>query len=147
VTIPAGYGYPDDDSYRLSQERPLSTARRRPAGTVPAAFSRTGEDIPPSTEVLEHNLAQVIGQSAAVHLGELLRQLLPQLPLQPDCCLCVQAARRTVREYEARVANAQAAAEPVPDPPEAPAIGRSVTWIPYGGASVPACWEHADGQA
>lgn len=111
---------------------------------------------PPSPEVAGHGLAQVIGQAVALHLGELLGQLLPAMPWQPDCFFCLLGAKKTVRDYQVLLANAQAAGEGVPDPPAAPSVNRAVTqvvvtqlaqtpggMVPSSG-SVWACWDHLE---
>ena len=127
-------------------------------GQVPAAFAKP---VPSSPDVAEQTLAQVIGESVAVHLAQMLSQLLPQMPWQPDCFFCVSAARSVVRAYQVAVQNAQQAGEDVPDPPAPPGVGKAVTWVlatqlvqtpagPVPGtSSVPACWEHvqAPGEA
>ena len=130
-------------------------AHLRP-GHVPAAFSATGEDVPPSPDVEQHGLAQVIGQSVALHLGELLGQLLPQMPWQPECFFCLVAAKQLVKDYQVLVANAQAAGEDNPPPPAPPGVNRASTYVvvtqlvqtPAGmvpsSGSVPACWDHLE---
>lgn len=114
------------------------------------------ERVPVSPDVAEHSLAQVIGQAVALHLGELLGQLLPAMPWQPDCFFCLLGAKKTVRDYQVLLANAQAAGEGVPDPPAAPSVNRAVTQVvvtqlmPTPGGMVPssgsvwACWDHLE---
>lgn len=99
------------------------------------------------------SLAEVIGRSVALHLGGLLGELVQRVTAQPECYFCLAAAQRVIGAYSAAVANAQAAAEPVPDPPS-PAVNRSVTRVPIVqiaqgpagpapiGCDVPACWDH-----
>lgn len=106
----------------------------------------------------EATFAKLLGQAVAIELAGMLGQLLPQMPWQPDCFFCVTAARTMVRAYQVAVANAQQAGEDVPQPPQAPTVGKAVTWVlatqlvqtPAGPApgtgSVPACWEHVQAQ-
>ena len=133
----------------------MSNARRA-TGAIPAAFARDGREIPPSADVLEHGLAQVIGESTALHLAEMLGQLLPQMPWRPDCFFCLLRAKKLVRDYQVAVAVAQKAGEPVPDPPAPPSVARAVTQVivtqlvqtPAGtvpaSGGVWACWEHVE---
>ena len=121
---------------------------------VPAAFANP--DVPPSQDVAEHGLAQVIGQVTAYHLAGMLGKLLPQMPWQPDCFFCVAAAKKLVRDHQVAIANAQAAGEELPGLPPPPAVNRSITQViatqlvqtPAGvvpaSGSVWACWEHID---
>jgi hypothetical protein len=109
----------------------------------------------------EAKLAKLIGESVALHLGQLLGQLVPQvlqaaqqIVQHTECLFCVLAARKLVAAYQVAVANAAAAAEPVPDLPPQPQVARAVTWVnvveqimtPAGPqaivTTVPACWEH-----
>ena len=127
----------------------MSNTRRLP-GTVPAAFSATGEDIPPSPDVAEHNLAQVIGQAVAVHLGQLLGPLvqhIAQQQAQPACVICVQARKAAEQAHQVAVANAQQAAEPEPEAPELPGIMPAITSMPLGAPGqppqvLPVCYGH-----
>ena len=77
----------------------------RPRGTLPAAFSATGQDVPPSPDVAERSLAEVIGEAVALHLAPMIARL---RPARPGCIVC--AAKVKVAER-----NARAAAEPLPD--------------------------------
>lgn len=120
------------------------SAPRRPAGTIPAAFSATGQDVPPSREVAEASLAQLIGQSVALHLADMLGQLLPQMPWQPDCLFCLLTAKKTVKDHQVAVANASTAGEDMPPLPDAPTVNRAVTQVPTAGGSVWACWDHLE---
>lgn len=107
---------------------------RRPAGTIPAAFSRTGEDVPPSADVAAHNMAQLIGQATAFYLAELLGPVLEPRK-QYTCIVCTARLKREAKEYETAVANAVAAAEPLPEAPSA-RIPEAIT----DGARGPVCW-------
>ena len=92
---------------------------RRPAGTIPAAFSKTGQDVPPSPDVAEHNLAQLIGQSAAFHLAQLLEPVLASIaPRRHMCIVCTARLKAEAAAYETALANAVAAAEPPPAEPD-----------------------------
>jgi hypothetical protein len=134
----------------------MSNTRRLPPGAVPAAFSRDGKEVPPSADVVEHNLAQIIGQSVAVHLGQMLGQLLPAMPWQPDCYFCVMAAKKLVRDHQVSCANAVQAGEDQPELPEPPQVARGVTQIivtqisdtPLGPVqacgALWACWDHIE---
>lgn len=122
------------------------TRRRIENGVTAPSGLRTGEDL----------LAKVIGESVALHMAELLGQLLPQMPWQPDCFFCLLGAKKLVREYTVAISNAQAAGEPVPDPPAPPSVARAVTQVVVtqlvntpagmmpGSGSVWACWEHVE---
>ena len=90
---------------------------RRPAGTIPGAFSKTGQDVPPSPDVQEHNLAQLIGQSAAFHLAQLLAPLL-QGQKRDACIVCAAKLKADARAYETAVEIAVKAAEELPKPPD-----------------------------
>jgi len=94
----------------------------RPHGTIPAAFSATGQDVPPSPEVAERTLAEVIGEAVALHLAPMLNRL---RPARPGCIVC--AAKVKVAER-----NAKAAAEPLPD--------MGVTESFTHGRRGPVCW-------
>lgn len=128
------------------------TPPRRIPGTVPAAFSRNGQDVPPSPDVAEHTIAQVIGQAVAQYLGELLGPVLAHLANQqpmPACVLCVQARKIAEAEHRVAVANAAAAAEPEPEL-MLPPVTRCDTWMPMGQppVAVPICYGHVpDGPA
>jgi hypothetical protein len=78
---------------------------RRPHGTIPAAFSKTGKDVPPSPEVAERTLAEVIGEAVALHLAPLVSRMRAS---RPGCIVCAAKVKRAER-------NARAAAEPLPD--------------------------------
>jgi bacterioferritin-associated ferredoxin len=102
----------------------------------------------------ETTLAKLIGETVAVHLAQMLGQLLPQMPWQPECFWCVTAASQTVRDYQVRVTNAQAAGETNPEPPPAPQVAKSVTLVPVTqmaqtpagpvpvSVALPACFGH-----
>jgi len=118
----------------------LSNTRRQ-AGTIPAAFSATGQDVPPSPDVAAHNLAQVIGQAVAVHVAQLLAPVLQRLvdqQEQPACVVCAREVKRAERDYEVARENALRAAEPPPDKPEVK-VSMSFTADPGRG---PVCWAH-----
>ena len=115
----------------------MSNTRRVP-GTIPAAFSATGKDVPPSPDVAERNLAEVIGEGVALHLAKILGPLLNHMSQQmnrPGCLVCAAKVKRAEREFEIQVANAKAAAEAGPDAPD---IG--VTESFTDGARGPVCW-------
>lgn len=104
----------------------------------------------------EETLAGVIGQTVAAHLGQMLSQLLPQMPWQPDCFFCVLAAKQLVQAHQAACANAAQANEAQPELPPAPQVGRAITQVvvtqlvntPAGpvpsSGSVWACWNHVE---
>ena len=111
----------------------------RPHGTIPAAFSKTGQDVPPSRDVAEASLAQVIGQSVAYELASLLAPVLQRLVDVQEryaCLMCTAAAKR---ELITAIANAKAAAEPEPVL-KAGAIRQAFT----DGCRGPVCWECFD---
>jgi hypothetical protein len=136
----------------------LSNARRLPAGAIPAAFSADGQDVPPSTDVAEHNLAQIIGQSVAVHLGELVGPILQQIAGQQraDCFFCLMTAKKLVHDHQVAMAIAAAAGEDMPELPAPPQVGRGITQVvvtqlmntPAGvvpsSGSVWSCWDHLE---
>lgn len=126
---------------------------RRATG-APPAFAAT--EVPPSQDVAEAGLANVIGQAVALHLGQLLGQMLPAMPWQPDCFFCLLAAKKLVHDHTVAVANASAAGEDMPELPAAPTVNRAVTqtvvthlvqtaagMLPASG-SVWACWDHLE---
>jgi bacterioferritin-associated ferredoxin len=106
----------------------------------------------------EASFAKLLGQAVAVELAQMLGQLLPQMPWQPDCFFCVTAARSMVRAYQVQVANAQQAGEDVPEPPPPPGVAKAITTVPAtqlvatpagpvpGTCGVPACWDHVQAQ-
>lgn len=106
---------------------------RRPHGTIPAAFSATGQDVPPSPEVAAQGLAEVIGGTVAVHVAQLLGPVLQRLVDVQDQPACIVCAVKAKREHETALANARAAAEPEPG---APTVRQSFTT----GARGPVCW-------
>lgn len=111
---------------------------RRPAGTIPAAFSVTGKDVPPSPEVMEANVAGLIGQSVAYHVTRLLAPALQRLVDVQEryaCLVCAAKAKHVERDHEIAVANAKAAAEPEPPAPDVK-VSQSFT----DGARGPVCW-------
>lgn len=110
---------------------------RRPHGTLPAAFSKTGQDVPPSPEVAAQGLAEVIGGAVAVHLAQLLGPVLQRLVDVQDQPACIVCAAKAKREHAVAVANALAAAEPEP---EMPRINQSFT----EGRRGPVCWACLD---
>lgn len=109
----------------------------RPHGTLPAAFSATGEDVPPSPEVAAQGLAEVIGGTVAIHLAQLLAPVLQRLVDVQERYACLMCTARVKREHTVAVANALAAAEPEPKPGK---INQSFT----DGARGPVCWECFD---
>lgn len=111
----------------------------RPIGTIPAAFSRTGQDVPPSPDVAAHGLAEVIGGQVALNLAQLLGPVLQRLvdvQERPACVICAKKAKSIA------VANARAAAE---DEAEVsmPSINQSFT----AGARGTVCWSCFDPDA
>src|SRR5438105_4227654 len=110
---------------------------RRPHGTIPAAFSATGRDVPPSPEVAAQGLAEVIGGEVALHLVQLLGPVLQRLVDVQEHYACLTCTAKAKREHLTAVANAQAAAEPEP---KVPSINQSFT----DGARGPVCWDCFD---
>jgi hypothetical protein len=68
-----------------------------------------------SREVAEHSLAMGIGEAVALHLGQLLGELLPKLTVKPACEACSRRHKLAARELEIDTRNAKAAAEPAPE--------------------------------
>jgi hypothetical protein len=125
----------------------VSNTRRLPRGHVPAAFARDGQEVPPSPDVAEANLAHVIGEAVALHLAQVLGPMLQQMPWHPACVLCVQACKQAELDYQTAVEVAVKAAEPTPEMPEVPPIAQAVTWLPLAppGAPpsvLPVCYGH-----
>lgn len=133
----------------------MSNTRHVP-GKIPAALARDGQEVPPSPDVAEANLANIIGQATALHLAQMLGQMLPQMPWQPDCFFCVLAAKQLVHGHQVACANAVQAGEDQPDLPPAPQVSRGITqvivtqlvqtpagMVPSSGA-VWACWDHVE---
>jgi bacterioferritin-associated ferredoxin len=137
-------------------------------GTAPPTINGTRAErrrvqnntpMPGAVGAAEQTLAQVIGETVALHLAQMLGQLLPQMPWREDCYFCIVSARQMVRAYQVAVTTAEQAAEPVPDPPAAPQVARAVTHVPItqlvqtpagpvpGTCAVPACWDHVQVQA
>ena len=110
---------------------------RRPHGTIPAAFSATGQDVPPSPDVAAHSLAEVIGGAVAFHVAQLLGPVLQRLVDVQERYACLTCLTNAKREHTIAVANAKAAAEPEP---KVPTINQSFT----EGARGPVCWECFD---
>lgn len=113
----------------------------RPHGTLPAAFSKTGRDVPPSPDVAAQGLAQLVGQSVAYELVRLLGPVLQRLvdvQEQPACIVCAGAAKRAELAHEINAANARQSAEPEPDKPDVK-VSQSFTFDPAVG---PVCWAH-----
>lgn len=116
------------------------TKPSRPHGTLPAAFSATGQDVPPSPQdvppspdVAAHNLGEVIGQSVAYHVTALLAPVLQRLVDVQERYACVICVDKAKREWNVAAANARSAAEPEP---KVPAINQSFT----EGRRGPVCW-------
>jgi hypothetical protein len=115
---------------------------RRLHGTIPAAFSATGQDVPPSPDVAAHSLAEVIGGAVAVHLAQLLAPVLQRLVDVQEryaCIVCAVRVKVAGQEWKRDAAIRAMAAEPIPDKPEA-TIRQSFT----DGARGPVCWECFD---
>lgn len=85
----------------------------------------------------EETLAGLIGQAVAVHLAKMLGPVLQQLQVQYCCVVCATEAKRGERAHEIAVANATAAAEPLPDVPRI-GVSHAFTIGPDG----PVCWAH-----
>jgi hypothetical protein len=115
--------------------------------------------MPGGVGAAEHTLAQVIGETVAAHLAQMLGQLLPRMPWRPDCHWCVADARAQVHAYQLSVQAAQQAAEDNPEPPPPPTVRQAVTWMPVVqtaqgpsgplpvACSLPACFEHVPAQS
>ena len=83
------------------------------------------------------SVAQVIGQSVAYHVAQLLGPVLQRLVDVQERPACLACAVRVKREHATAVANARAAAEPEPAPGK---VNQSFT----DGARGPVCWECFD---
>jgi bacterioferritin-associated ferredoxin len=84
--------------------------------------------MPGAVGAAEQTLAQVIGETVALHLAQMLGQVLARMPYLGECARCIRSAKLGIRAYEVKVANAQQAAEPVPERPAPPEVARAVTW-------------------
>lgn len=113
---------------------------RRPAGTIPAALSATGQDVPPSPDVAERTLADVIGQGVALHLAKLLGPVFAHMAEQqqsrPGCIVCAATVKRAEKAHKIAIAIANAAVEDGPEVPD-PGVTESFT----SGLRGPVCWE------
>ena len=112
---------------------------RRPHGTVPAAFSASGQEVPPSPEVAAQGLAEVIGGQVALNLVQLLGPVFQRLVDVQEHYACIICARKTKR---ISIANAKAAAEHDFEV-SLPRISQSFTI----GARGPVCWSCFDPDA
>jgi hypothetical protein len=121
-------------------------------GVAPGKISRA---LDRHAAAQEGTLAEVIGETVALRLGEVLAQVLPGMPWNPGCLFCVLAAKAAARDYEIACMNAAQAGEPPPAPPPEPQIEQAVTWVhvvemvpgPDGqphavSGVVPAGWRH-----
>lgn len=109
---------------------------RRVKGATPPVFVRDGKPVPPSPDVAEHNLAQLIGQSAAFHLAQLMEPVLAGIaPRRHMCIVCAAKLKAEAKAYETALANAVAAAEELPEAPDT-----RVTESFTAGARGPVCW-------
>ena len=109
---------------------------RRPHGTIPAAFSATGQDVPPSPDVAKHDLAELIGGTVAFHIAQLLGPVLQRLVDVQERYACIVCARKT---KSVSIANARAAAENETEV-SLPRINQSFT----EGRRGPVCWSCFD---
>ena len=113
-------------------------SKPRPAGTIPAAFSATGQDVPPSPDVQQHNLAQLIGQASAFYMAQLLEPVLAAISARqqrPACIVCAARLKGDAKAYETAVDIAVKAAEPLPEAPDT-----KVTESFTEGRRGPVCW-------
>ena len=111
----------------------------RPHGTLPAAFSVTGQDVPPSPEVAAQGVAEVIGGTVAVHVAQLLGPILQRLVDVQERYACLTCARKA---KAVAAANAMAAAEDADEVP-LPRISQAFT----EGKRGPVCWSCFDPDA
>jgi hypothetical protein len=121
----------------------------RPPGTQ-AIRRAIGE----SQNAAELGIAQVIGETVALHLARLLPQLLQKVQGGTGCLFCTFAAKQVQRDYQIACMNAAQAAEEPPGPPPEPQIAQALTWVtitslaqsPAGpvpvASVVPACFNH-----
>jgi hypothetical protein len=111
---------------------------------------------PPSAEVNGQAFAEVVGRTVAVQLANMLAQLLPRMPWQPSCQMCIVAAKQAIRAHEIACQNAVQAGEEQPVLPEPPNVAQAVTLMPsaqsaigpdgqpriVGVAELPVCFDH-----
>lgn len=121
---------------------------RRATG-APAAFARDGKAVPPSADVAERTLAEVIGETVAIHVAKLLGPVLAQFGQaqhQPGCVICVQERKAAEHAHGLAVANAVQAAEEPPAEAQLPGIMPAITWMPLGqqGHILPVCYGHIE---
>lgn len=118
---------------------------------APRAERRRIENNTPTASGLgagQDALAKVIGESVALHLANILGQILPQMRPQGTACLfCALAAKQELAAYQVACENAQKAAEDIPEPPQPP-IQQAFTWAPVAAAPNmppvpgPVCFDH-----
>jgi hypothetical protein len=111
---------------------------RRVKGTTPPVFVRDGRPVPPSADVQQHNLGQLIGQASAFYLAQLLEPVLASVAARQQrnaCLVCAARLKAEARAYETAVEIAVQAAEPLPEAPDA-----KVTESFTEGSRGPVCW-------
>lgn len=107
---------------------------RRATGVKPAFAGK----VPPSPDVAERTLAEVIGDAVAVNLAKMMGPMfraLAEAQRRPGCIACAAKVKQAERDYEVAARNAAAAAEPEPDKPD---VG--VTESFTDGSRGPVCW-------
>ena len=106
---------------------------------MPRAERRRLERNAPGTDgagARDRTIAQILGETVALKLGPLLEEAF----WRPACASCCRDAKVADLEHQVAVANAVAAAEPVPDAPPV-RVSQAVTIDPQRG---PVCWMHVE---
>lgn len=141
----------------------MSNTRHTPGPDAPRAERRrelNGTPVPPSEDVAQTNLADIIGKSVAAYLGGVLQQLLSQLAQQTqgrgECFFCILAAKKVVHDHQVACQIALQAGEDQPELPPPPAVATGITQLVVnqivatqngpvvGSGSVWACWDHIE---
>lgn len=117
-------------------------------GKSPTAAQRAhrlAQDAQKAADAAENSLAQVIGQAVALHLAQVLPQIMAQMPWQPACVLCVSEHKNAEAGYLAKLGDT-----PVEDRPpfEGPPIAQAITLAPFVTSAqsppvaAPLCYRH-----
>jgi hypothetical protein len=126
----------------------VSTANGHPPTRAERRRVENNTPMPSGVGAAQEGLANVIGQAVAVHLANVLGQILPQMRPQGTACLfCALEAKQALAAYQVACENAQKAAEDIPPPPQPP-IQQAFTWSPIAAGpnvppvAVPVCFDH-----
>ena len=119
----------------------------RDTGAFPRATQRrAARGVPPSADVAEASVANVIGKAVALELGKLLAEVLPH-PMA--CAIHTARYKQVLRAWQVACQNAVQAAEEPPEQPE-PGIPQAFTMMPVAAregqppVALPVCFECFD---